>query len=134
MVSDGLYPSPQTPGVSAVAEAVGYTPGVLPLGLFHALGQVGPCCPQALLVPSSKGSVPSFQQPVDLLRQPWLLSCSNSDGLSASPSQDEASIWVGCLLLIDVLINFMKRLTPVVVLGSGTDVKSHKQYGCKFPR
>ncbi len=50
------------------------------------------------------------------------------------PSQDEKSIWVGCLLLTDVLVQIIQCLTPVVVVGAGRDVYSNKQYGCIFPR
>ncbi len=47
-------------------------------------------------------------------------------------SQDEKSIWVGCLLLTDVLVQIIQCLTPVVV-GVGRDVYSNEKNGCIFP-
>ncbi len=48
-------------------------------------------------------------------------------------SQDEKSIWVGCLLLTDVLVEFIQCLTPVVVVVvAGRDVYNNEQYGCIF--
>ncbi len=38
VVHNGLYPLPQAPSVSAVAEKMGYPPGVLSLGLVDAAG------------------------------------------------------------------------------------------------
>ncbi len=38
VVRNGLYPLPQAPSVSAVAETMGYPPGVLSLGLSYAAG------------------------------------------------------------------------------------------------
>ena len=35
-------------------------------------------------------------------------------GVVEIPSQDEEGIWVGCLLLTDVLVEFIQCLTPVV--------------------
>ncbi len=81
VVRNGLYSLPQAPSVSAVAETMGYPPGVLSLGLSDAAGQVGPSCPQALLISSSKGSVPSLQKSVDLPCQPRLLVGLDSDSL-----------------------------------------------------
>ncbi len=81
VVRNGLNPLPQALSVSAVAETMGYPPGVLSLGLSDAVGQVGPSCLQALLISSSKGSVPSLQKSVDLPCQPWLLVGPDSDSL-----------------------------------------------------
>ena len=63
----GLYYPPQALCVSAVTEALGYPPGVLPLSLSDATEQVGPNCPQAHLVSCCEGSISSLQEPVDLL-------------------------------------------------------------------
>ncbi len=41
--------------------------------------------------------------------------------------QDEKSICVGCLLLTDVLVEFLQCLTPVFVFGAGRDVYSNEQ-------
>ncbi len=38
VVRNGLYPLPQAPSVYAVAETMGYPPGVLSLGLSDATG------------------------------------------------------------------------------------------------
>ncbi len=81
VVRNGLNPLPQAPSVSAVAETMGYPPGVLSLGLSDVAGQVGPSCLQALLISSSKGSVPSLQKSVDLPCQPRLLVGPDSDRL-----------------------------------------------------
>lgn len=43
--------------------------------------------------------------------------------------QDEKSIWVGLLLLTDMLIHFIQCLIPIVVNGAGRDINSNKQYG-----
>ncbi len=48
-------------------------------------------------------------------------------------SQDEKSIWVGFLLLTDVLVQFIQCHTPVVV-GVGRDVYSSEHYGCILSR
>ncbi len=47
-------------------------------------------------------------------------------------SQDEKSIWVGCLLLTDVLVQIIQCLTPVVV-GVRRDVYSNEKNGCILP-
>ncbi|XP_028272784.1 zinc-binding protein A33-like [Parambassis ranga] len=61
------------PGVPAVAEVVGVPPGVLPLRLPEAMGQVGSGYPQAGLSTCSEGGVPGPQQPQQDRRELWEL-------------------------------------------------------------
>lgn len=75
VVCNALYSLPQTPSVSAVTEAMSYPPGILHLSLSDAMGQVGSSCS---------------------LTQSWVCMVKMS-------SQDEKCIWVGCLLLTDVV-------------------------------
>ena len=48
------------------------------------------------------------------------------------PGQDEGSIWVGCLLLTDLVVEFIQCLTPAVVVGVWGNVHDHDSR--KFPR
>lgn len=53
-------------------------------------------------------------------------------GMVKITSQDEEDIGVGCLLLTDVLLEFIQCLAPVVTEAGG-DVYCYQQNSSKFP-
>lgn len=61
LICYGVNSTPETPCVSAITEVMAESPGVLPLGLSHATGQVGPCFFQGLFVPNYKGRALDLQ-------------------------------------------------------------------------
>ena len=81
VVCDGLYPLPQTPSIAAVTEVIRCLFGVLLLGFINATGQVGPGCPQFLLISRFEGGIPDPHEPVDFACKPRFLVGSDNDRL-----------------------------------------------------